>query len=461
MANIRLCAANYVAAKTTKYYTSRVLIVMETLVAASIQARGRSQFATPRGPVPGFIKLGGSVGTKGGNAAADTKAVQVALNAVVPALGGPSPLLAVDGICGSKTKAAIQAIQGRWTASRDGRIDPGGATIKVLNRLAGMAASASPAAPSPFVVRSLSRTGSAFGSAAPAPTPPTPPPAPSPGTVRAQNRLLFAQQVVMPIAVTAMVTALLSLAAAQRHLGTILAGRLPTPDAARSDGRFAFLAVAKHFRLHERAPNAALDAVQQVTAAFLRMRDMVVSRTVTVGGKPSFDRMYSIPGDIGFVPPPGATIAYVGRVSGALTPGQPDGSSVPGSGGQGTMPELCDGVYLLDGFDTVPSLHIPVMLHELAHLSGGPGPNSMILDQVFASEAAFEAQTTQQRLINVQCYEFYATEVLLGTGLSAVAFGKTMAWMTRTPVCLGGGRFAVPPTLMAPPDPLAFPSGFA
>ena len=161
--------------------------------------------------------------------------------------------------------------------------------------------------------------------------------------------------------------------------------------------------------------------MQQVTAAFLRMRDMVVSRTVTVDGKPSFDRMYSIPGDVGFVPPPGATIAYVGRVSGALTPGQPDGSTVPGPGGQGTMPELCDGVYLLDGFDTSPSLHIPIMLHELAHLSGGMGPNSMILDQVFASEAAFEAQTTQQRLINVQCYEFYATELLLGTGLCGVS----------------------------------------
>ena len=430
-------------------------------MAASIKALGRLRSSALSGPVPGFIKLGGSVGENGGNSAPNVKAVQLAINAVIPALGGPSPLLAVDGICGSKTKAAIKAIQVRWTASRDGRIDPGGATIKVLNRLAGMAAS-SAAGPPPFVPGVFSapaRTGSGFAAAAPAPAPPA---APSPGTVRAQNRLAYAQQVVMPIAVTAMMTALLSLAAAQTYLGTILAGRLPTPDAARSNGRFAFLAVAKHFRLHENAPNAALNAVQQVTAAFLRMRDMVVSRTVTVNGKPSFDRLYSIPDDVGFVPPPKATIAYVGRASGALFPGQPDGRTVPGPDGQGTMPELCDGVYLLNGFDTVPSLHIPIMLHELAHLSGGMGPNSIILDVDAAdSEAMFDAQVSQQRLINVRCYEFYATELLLGTSLSRLAFGTPMGWMTRAPFCLGGGRIFVPPTTMVPPDPLAFPAGFA
>jgi peptidoglycan hydrolase-like protein with peptidoglycan-binding domain len=76
--------------------------------------------------------IGHSVGAGGINAKADTLAVQQLLNSVPREEGGPDLLLAEDGLIGPKTQAAINKFQKKVLSKPDGRIDPGGPTIKAL-----------------------------------------------------------------------------------------------------------------------------------------------------------------------------------------------------------------------------------------------------------------------------------------------------------------------------------------
>ena len=74
----------------------------------------------------------GAVGAGGANGPADVFTVQYLLNLVPKSQGGPSPELTVDAICGPLTKAAILKFQKACGAPCDGRIDPGGPTLKKL-----------------------------------------------------------------------------------------------------------------------------------------------------------------------------------------------------------------------------------------------------------------------------------------------------------------------------------------
>jgi len=78
-----------------------------------------------------------SVGINGVNQATDVQTIQQALNDVPANQAQPVPLLVVDGICGSKTKSAIQKFQLAhfgWSGA-DGRADPNRRTIAKLNQL--------------------------------------------------------------------------------------------------------------------------------------------------------------------------------------------------------------------------------------------------------------------------------------------------------------------------------------
>jgi hypothetical protein len=72
------------------------------------------------------------------NLPADVKTIQAALNRFSPQEGGPSVSLAVDGICGPKTKEAIFNFQKKWDLIPkfqkvpDGIVDPVGRTIDRL-----------------------------------------------------------------------------------------------------------------------------------------------------------------------------------------------------------------------------------------------------------------------------------------------------------------------------------------
>ena len=79
--------------------------------------------------------ISGTVGRSAANRYDDVVTVQELLNQVPADEGGPRPKLKVDGICGSKTKSAIQKFQLHhfgWKGA-DGRVNPGHQTLAKLN----------------------------------------------------------------------------------------------------------------------------------------------------------------------------------------------------------------------------------------------------------------------------------------------------------------------------------------
>ena len=74
-----------------------------------------------------------SVGLGGKNSPADVKYVQFLLSDHLAMVAGQG--LAIDGICGPKTQAAITKFQQLNMLVADGRVDPGGPTIKRLQDL--------------------------------------------------------------------------------------------------------------------------------------------------------------------------------------------------------------------------------------------------------------------------------------------------------------------------------------
>jgi peptidoglycan hydrolase-like protein with peptidoglycan-binding domain len=91
----------------------------------------------PNGYSSGNIAITSSVGIKGVNQALDVQTIQQALNEVPPGQGRPGLALETDGICGPKTKDAVQKFQVKqfgWKFA-DGRVDPLKRTIAKLNQL--------------------------------------------------------------------------------------------------------------------------------------------------------------------------------------------------------------------------------------------------------------------------------------------------------------------------------------
>jgi len=94
------------------------------------------QFQPPLS-LPVVISAPVGAGYKAKNFFADVKSIQRALNLVHPSDGGASPMLKIDGICGNKTKGAIQKFQLKhfgW-AGADSVIEPGKQTLDKLNEL--------------------------------------------------------------------------------------------------------------------------------------------------------------------------------------------------------------------------------------------------------------------------------------------------------------------------------------
>ena len=76
--------------------------------------------------------INGSVGKGGMNRPADVVMIQYLLNCVPKDQGGPSEELALDGICGPRTNAAILSFQKKLAGSGLGWLDVGGPTLNAL-----------------------------------------------------------------------------------------------------------------------------------------------------------------------------------------------------------------------------------------------------------------------------------------------------------------------------------------
>ena len=94
------------------------------------------QFQPPLS-LPVVISLPVGAGYKAKNVFVDVKSIQRALNLLDPSDGGALPMLRIDGICGNKTKGAIQKFQLKhfgWKGA-DSLIEPGKQTLAKLNEL--------------------------------------------------------------------------------------------------------------------------------------------------------------------------------------------------------------------------------------------------------------------------------------------------------------------------------------
>jgi hypothetical protein len=83
--------------------------------------------------------LGSSVGSGGSNLQADVRKVQALLNKVPATWGGPAAKLKEDGFIGPLTIGAIRSLQSFQLGTiftPDGRVDPGGRTLRRLNHIA-------------------------------------------------------------------------------------------------------------------------------------------------------------------------------------------------------------------------------------------------------------------------------------------------------------------------------------
>ncbi len=83
-------------------------------------------------PIPEAVAIRASVGQGGANNSADTRAVQIALNAVPATPGGAGDSLAVDGLVGPLTVGAITRFQNADCRIKGGRCDPRGPTLALL-----------------------------------------------------------------------------------------------------------------------------------------------------------------------------------------------------------------------------------------------------------------------------------------------------------------------------------------
>jgi hypothetical protein len=84
-----------------------------------------------------MLDIQAPVGANGTNRDDDVLIVQELLNTIPVNEGGAVPTLDLDGWCLAKTVGAIQTFQRRrFNGWSDGRVDPGGKTIKALNDLA-------------------------------------------------------------------------------------------------------------------------------------------------------------------------------------------------------------------------------------------------------------------------------------------------------------------------------------
>lgn len=119
--------------------------------------------------------INGSVGRGGRNhPLSDVMTVQYLLNCISVSQGGPGKELVVDGVAGPKTIAAIEAFQRKLGGFADGRVDPGGATMRGLQGKANdpypnqpLAGSGSKSAGNPYAAKDQFGTKDAFGSKAP------------------------------------------------------------------------------------------------------------------------------------------------------------------------------------------------------------------------------------------------------------------------------------------------------
>ncbi len=424
------------------------------------------------GPVPGAVAIQASVGQGGKNRGEDTRAVQVALNAAPVAVGGAGESLAVDGLCGPLTIGAIQTFQAQWLTILDGRCDPAGPTLALLNAMAGVGDALPPGTTT--TAAAVTSSVAARPAVAARRGPRVPSAAERARIQAAELRQFVVERHHQPIVFRALLTALRVVDAAERHVKRLRAlprgGKLP--DAARNDpDRRAFLLVAKTFKLHESKVAAAAAAVRRVDAILRRSMIAVGHRLPSRGlgvspapavDAPLFVSLFGIPANVG------RADGYVPQLGGLhFTPGSSTGLTnafvAPGR----VVPEFRDRIYLPPAFDdSNPNNQRLIMMHELAHFSGDKSGSGRADDFATVFQTAkYRALTSELRLENADSYAFFTTECSVGTATALQDCHTDANTIPLFPLVIASFVQPEPDISLPPPglpesDKFDFPAGF-
>jgi hypothetical protein len=419
--------------------------------------------------VPGAAFISASVGQGGANRRDDTMAVQTALNAVPALLGGAGESLAVDGLVGPLTIGAIKTFQLRWLTILDGRCDPTGPTLGLLNAMAGVGDALPPGASGAAAVNGTPDTVVVAK-----PTRRRQPSAAELARIRAaEERQFIVEKHHMNIIFRWLIVALRVNDAAQRHVSRLKAlgqgGTLPTAALADVD-RLSFLLVAKTFKLHERAPAVADAGVKRVDS-ILRQSMLLVLRHLPprppLVGPPPDARSPLFVSLFGTPPHEPPSLGYTIEGGLHLRPG-PSGFFNrfirPGV----VVAERNERIYLPPDFDTANNdLQRLTLIHELSH-NVGPTPGHGGVDEIATVDrpARWKALTSFQRLHTADSYGFFPTECNIGTEHAVERSLSTLDAIGEFPKVTS--LFPAPDPVIAMPPPgspqaarFQFPGGFS
>ena len=393
--------------------------------------------------LPGSVILGGSVGYNGANSKDDVTSIQASLNAVMPDLGGAIEILSEDGLAGPKTQNAILRFQTRWVNFRDSRIDPGGATLRALNRAVGAGMATAPAGPS--LVQAGPRSAHT----------PQVSNADKLAIMKAAIRHATVKAVWLPACYQASLSAVRVATKAANY-----AARLPSPSVAREDPeRLAFLLVAKHFKLHERHPVQAAAGARRIETMCRRMSLALTNRVgkSIPGLAPGTDIIVSLwrtPRDVaghpGYTWFGGAYERH--RMLGNIHSGEEVGR---------LSPDFADRIYLTPEFDqSHDAYRLHVLVHELAHFIGDMSGGWTLGDLGYAYEPRYLGNGSIERQRNADAYACFIRECGVGTTDAAKGAQVNPTRFGKGPTVLTPETPVFPPVPSAPAkDPFAYPSG--
>jgi hypothetical protein len=331
-------------------------------------------------------QISASVGAGGANTKRDTRTVQALLNGIGPLEGGPPEMLAVDGIVGPKTLAAIRNFQTAQAGIVDGRVDPAGRTIKALRN--------PPDTLQPVV-------GFSSGGARPsAKLPVNPLPGPPGGASKAA---IYKSR--MDRAVAAWPDAKAALTKALLHIG-FAATAASGPEFPGHGPNLDILFAHKHFRTGEKHSAAVSADLRLIEHVYRFMAVVMESHVGYFGGTPWGKKIFDIDR---FPNLNKKTAAYTGL--GAM--------HVPSSkvDRRYNHPIMGSTVYLCDDIDTQPpDVFSSIILHEIAHMVGSTHRGMGIADYGYGWEVAkYNSLGKWHRMHNAENFALYAFELQFGT----------------------------------------------
>jgi Putative peptidoglycan binding domain len=309
--------------------------------------------------------ISASVGVGGRNAAVDVRTAQELLNSVPTASGGPVPLLAVDGLVGPKTVAAIQRFQRTQLGWADGRVDPGGPTITRLNALTG-------AKPGP-----AGAVNAFKGEAA----------SHSPNPILDALRITT-MTISVPDAKTAVTKAITTVEQAFSFVMLGGGGLTGNPT--------SFDTVDSHFLFKDVPRDQTLSELQFIGTTFRRMKAVLDKRASVFGGPMFGPNLFETDPHQDKTDP--RVKAYVPLSSVEHT--------------DGLTPHK---IYLCRGLDSqTQDRYTHILIHEMGHFVDDETPETEITDHGYAFFGTLKTLPHEKRIHNADTYAIFAFENAFG-----------------------------------------------